>query len=212
MRQPALTAARSPKRCLPISRDLPALVLAVSGGPDSTALLLLAARWREALKARAEADRRHRRSRAAARKPAAKRARSKRLARNARRRAPHAALERQEAGDRLAGGGARGALPAARRCGAQGGRRHVLTAHTLDDQAETVLIRMTPRQRPRPGSRAMARVSPLPGGDGRHQLVRPLLDIPKARLIATLAGRDDRLRRRSVQPRSALHPRRGCAT
>ena len=30
---------------------LPALVLAVSGGPDSTALMLLAARWRGSLKA-----------------------------------------------------------------------------------------------------------------------------------------------------------------
>ncbi len=38
-------------------------------------------------------------------------------------------------------------------------------------------------------------------------LVRPLLDIPKARLVATLARRQDRIRRRSIEPRSAVHPR-----
>ena len=43
------------------------------------------------------------------------------------------------------------------------------------------------------------------GGDA-VRLVRPLLDIPKARLIATLRAAKS-LRRRSLQPRSALHPR-----
>ena len=38
-------------------------------------------------------------------------------------------------------------------------------------------------------------------------LVRPLLDMPKARLIATLACGQDRLCRRPLQPRSALYPR-----
>ena len=104
----------------------------------------------------------------------------------ARRRAPHAALARRQAGDRLAGGRARRALPAARgRCRAAKAR-HVVTAHTLDDQAETVLFRMA-RGSGLTGLAAMAHASPLPVGGGEAiVLVRPLLDIPKARLIATL--------------------------
>jgi tRNA(Ile)-lysidine synthase len=63
---------------------------------------------------------------------------------------------------------------------------HVLTAHTLDDQAETVLIRMT-RGSGITGLGAMMRLSALPSsGDSAIMLVRPLLDIPKERLIATL--------------------------
>ena len=63
---------------------------------------------------------------------------------------------------------------------------HILTAHTRDDQAETVLIRMS-RGSGITGLAAMARISAVPGdGEGQIKLVRPLLDIPKARLIATL--------------------------
>jgi len=63
---------------------------------------------------------------------------------------------------------------------------HVLTAHTRDDQAETVLIRMS-RGSGLTGLGAMTRMSALPEkGKDAITLVRPLLDIPKARLIATL--------------------------
>jgi tRNA(Ile)-lysidine synthase len=61
---------------------------------------------------------------------------------------------------------------------------HILTAHTLDDQAETVLIRMS-RGSGLSGLGAMQRISPLPQSDALF-VVRPLLEIPKRRLIATL--------------------------
>jgi tRNA(Ile)-lysidine synthase len=161
------------------------LVLAVSGGPDSTALLLLAARWRKPRKIgprllavtidhglrRESADeartvkrlaRRlgvaHRTVRWQGKKP---RIVSQQMARQARYRLLAAAARAAKA-------------------------RHVLTAHTLDDQAETVLMRMS-RGSGITGLGAMARIAPLPVSEDQEiELVRPLLDIPKARLIATL--------------------------
>jgi tRNA(Ile)-lysidine synthase len=179
----------SPEEARALFADLvqqSALILAVSGGPDSTALLLLAARWRKALgrgpdliavtidhglrpdaRLEALAVRRlarslgvaHRTLRWTGRKPATGVQQAARVARY------------------------RLLAAAARRAGAS----HVLTGHTLDDQAETVLIRLA-RGSGVAGLAAMDRRSPVPGcGDGLV-LVRPLLGISKARLAASLAG------------------------
>jgi tRNA(Ile)-lysidine synthase len=61
------------------------------------------------------------------------------------------------------------------------GATHVLTAHTRDDQAETLLMRLL-RGSGITGLSAMARQSEREG----FVLARPLLHVPKARLIATL--------------------------
>ena len=65
------------------------------------------------------------------------------------------------------------------------GYGHILTAHTLDDQAETVLFRLS-RGSGLAGLAGMARASRLPVGGGDFVLLRPFLTVAKARLIATL--------------------------
>jgi len=164
-------------------QSLPVLVLAVSGGPDSTALMVLAARWRDSLKMKPkliavtvdhglrkeskteatavarlarELDIAHRTSRWTGRKPKTGLQEAARLTRY-----------------RLLGRAARKA-----------GGTHILTAHTLDDQSETVLIRMS-RGSGLSGLGAMQRISVAPQNEELF-VVRPLLEIPKARLIATL--------------------------
>jgi tRNA(Ile)-lysidine synthase len=62
------------------------------------------------------------------------------------------------------------------------GATHILTAHTRDDQAETLLMRML-RGSGIAGLAAMARQAPREG----VVLARPLLNVSKAQLIATLA-------------------------
>ncbi|MCJ9427608.1 tRNA lysidine(34) synthetase TilS [Kordiimonas marina] len=65
------------------------------------------------------------------------------------------------------------------------GIKWLLTAHHQDDQAETLLLRLA-RGSGVYGLAAMAPVSKPPVGDVPPRLVRPFLDFPKARLIATL--------------------------
>jgi tRNA(Ile)-lysidine synthase len=60
----------------------------------------------------------------------------------------------------------------------------LLTGHTLDDQAETLLMRLA-RGSGLDGLTAMASVTHV----GGLRLVRPLLDVPKSRLLATLRQR-----------------------
>ncbi len=68
---------------------------------------------------------------------------------------------------------------------AQRGCTVLLTAHTRDDQAETLLMRMAHGSGPK-GLVGMKRRS----SRGPLTLVRPLLDLPKARLIATVRAHE----------------------
>lgn len=61
------------------------------------------------------------------------------------------------------------------------GATHVLTAHTRDDQAETLLMRLLRGS----GIAGLSAMAPVTERDG-IALARPLLDVPKAQLIATL--------------------------
>jgi tRNA(Ile)-lysidine synthase len=62
---------------------------------------------------------------------------------------------------------------------------HLVTAHTLDDQAETVLMRMASGT----GMSGLGAMRPnIQRGAVRH--IRPLLDVPKSRLVATCAEND----------------------
>ncbi|MCP4618088.1 MAG: tRNA lysidine(34) synthetase TilS [Bradyrhizobium sp.] len=158
----------------------PAVVLAVSGGPDSVAMMWLAARWRRGLK---------RGPRLIAvtvdhglRKEAAREARDvKQLART---------LGIEHRTLRWQGPKPKTGVPAAARearyrllfkAARASGAVHVATAHTRDDQAETLLMRLL-RGSGVAGLSAMAAESERDG----VRLTRPLLEISKAGLVATL--------------------------
>jgi tRNA(Ile)-lysidine synthase len=163
--------------------DHPALILAISGGPDSTALLVLAARWRSALKhgpklVAVTVDHGLRKEAAAEALAVQRLARSLKVEHRILRwsgRKPTTGVPQAARHERY-----RLLAEAARKTGA----RHVLTAHTLDDQAETVLMRLA-RGSGVSGLGAMARLSLVPGSRD-IALVRPLLELRKARLVATL--------------------------
>jgi tRNA(Ile)-lysidine synthase len=161
-------------------RGVPAIVLAVSGGPDSIALMWLAARWRRALA---------RGPRLIAvtvdhglRAEAAGEARNvKRLAR---------ALDLPHRTMRWTGAKPKTGLPAAARAARYGllaraaresGATHILTAHTRDDQAETLLMRLLRGS----GIAGLAAMAPVTEREG-VLLARPFLNVSKSQLIATL--------------------------
>lgn len=156
------------------------LVLAVSGGPDSIALMWLAARWRAALSRGPDllavtVDH-------GLRPESAREAREvKRLARTlgVRHRTMRWSGEKPKSGVPAAARAARYRLLAT--VARQSGASHILTAHTRDDQAETLLMRLL-RGSGIGGLAAMARESEREG----VLLARPFLNISKSQLIATL--------------------------
>jgi tRNA(Ile)-lysidine synthase len=169
--------------------DLPGLVLAVSGGSDSTALLVLAARWAQALKKRRQ---RHPALLAATvdhgLRPEAKREAAAVKALAGRLGIAHRTL--QWRGTKPKSGLQEAARIARYRLLADAARRagyaHILTAHTLDDQAETVLFRLA-RGSGLTGLGGMAYAAAVPvAADSAVFVVRPFLRVPKARLSATL--------------------------
>ncbi|WP_027573104.1 tRNA lysidine(34) synthetase TilS [Bradyrhizobium sp. WSM1743] len=173
-------SAREARRLFAGLKAAPALVLAVSGGPDSVALMWLAARWQRSLVRGPQltvvtVDH-------GLRPEAAREAREvKRLA--AELGLPHRTL-------RWRGAKPKTGLPAAARearyrllaeAARAAGASHVLTAHTRDDQAETLLMRLFRGS----GLAGLSAMAPLSERDG-IVLARPLLDVPKSQLIATL--------------------------
>jgi tRNA(Ile)-lysidine synthase len=161
-------------------KNASALVLAVSGGPDSIALMWLAARWRKALSRgphllAVTIDH-------GLRREAAREARDvKRLART---------LGLAHRTMRWTGAKPKSGVPAAARAARyrllasaarDSGASHILTAHTRDDQAETLLMRLL-RGSGIGGLAAMARQSEREG----VFIARPFLNISKSQLMATL--------------------------
>jgi tRNA(Ile)-lysidine synthase len=173
-------SAQEAKRLFADCKAAPAIVLAVSGGPDSLALMWLAARWRRALSRGPRLI--------AVTVDHGLRTEAKREARDVQRLAR--ALDLPHRTMRWTGTKPKTGLPAAARnaryrllaqAAQDHGATHILTAHTRDDQAETLLMRML-RGSGIAGLSAMARVTERDG----VLLARPLLNVSKAQLVATL--------------------------
>ncbi len=155
-------------------------MLAVSGGPDSVALMWLAARWRRAMTRGPDII--------AVTVDHGLRSEAAREARDVKRLATQLGMTHRIV--RWTGVKPKSGLPAAARdaryrllakTARANGALHILTAHTRDDQAETVLMRMS-RGSGIAGLSAMARETVREG----IILARPFLHVPKSRLIATL--------------------------
>ena len=193
-------SAQDAKRLFADWKGVPAIVLAVSGGPDSIALMWLAARWRRTLARgprliavtvdhglRAEAAREAREV--------------KRLAR---------ALDLPHRTMRWTGAKPRTGLPAAARsaryrllaqAARSSGATHILTAHTRDDQAETLLMRLLRGS----GIAGLAAMAPVIRARGR------MAGASVSECFEIAARRDpqkgqDRFRRGSDQPRYSFYP------
>ncbi|MGJ5093563.1 tRNA lysidine(34) synthetase TilS [Bradyrhizobium oligotrophicum] len=175
----AISAAEAERLFAPLSAA-PALVLAVSGGPDSMALMWLAARWRAGLAqgphlVAVTVD--HALRRDSAREARMVKEIARRLA------IPHRTLRwtdaKPDTGIPEAARLARYRLLA--RAARQARAGHVVTAHTRDDQAETVLMRLLRGS----GIAGLAAMAPLSEREG-VLLARPLLNVAKVRLVATL--------------------------
>ncbi|MBW8727791.1 MAG: tRNA lysidine(34) synthetase TilS [Inquilinus limosus] len=187
----------------PFDRPL-RLAVAVSGGPDSMALSLLAARWARQRGGQILALTVDHRLRPDSTAEAA--ATGAALARHD---IPHRILTWTDAPARASQDQARraryGLLDQACR---DAGIRDLAVAHHREDQAETVLLRLA-KGSGVDGLAGMAGWRPATWG----RLLRPLLDLPKARLVATCAGfgvipADDPSNRRSRYARARLRAAR----
>ena len=177
----------------------PRLAVAVSGGPDSLCLCLLAAGWAAARGGAVSAlivDHGLRPEAAAEARQVAAWLRARRIDHHVLRWAgakPATGIQAaaREARYRLLGDWCRAA-----------GVLHLLLGHHLDDQAETVALRQA-RQSGAEGLAGMAAVRELAG----LRLLRPFLTVPKTRLLATLEGAGPAVARGSEQPGTVVRTR-----
>lgn len=168
-----------------------AVVLAVSGGPDSMALMLLASRWRDKLGAAAPdllvvtVDHGLRAAAAAEARAVAEAAARLGLSHRTAIWSGGAAA-RAAAGLQAAARSARYALLGEVAATLAPRPLALVTAHTADDQAETVVMRLKRGS----GLDGLAGIPKVRTFDehGGLTLVRPLLEVAKARLVATLVA------------------------
>lgn len=160
------------------------VAVALSGGPDSLALLVLAARWA----ARRKSTSLYAFTVDHGLRPASAREAKIAARFSAKLGVPHRILkwkgEKPASGIQAAARDARYRLLLAA-C-REAGVVDLLVAHHLEDQAETFLLRLA-RGSGVDGLSGMAASRPLSAEKPEVRLLRPLLDFPKARLAATVA-------------------------